>query len=79
MKTIDVTNHILVPKHAILNEKDKKELLEKYNISLIDLPKILKTDSAVKHLSPKSGDVVKVIRQSPTAGEVDFYRVVINV
>jgi DNA-directed RNA polymerase subunit H (RpoH/RPB5) len=79
MKNIDTAKHALVPKHILVSEKEKKDLLEKYSISLIELPKILKTDAAIKHLNLKSGDVVKITRNSPTAGEIDFYRVVINV
>ncbi|MFH2027959.1 MAG: DNA-directed RNA polymerase subunit H [Nanoarchaeota archaeon] len=79
MKNIDVTKHILVPKHIVVSEKEKKELLEKYKISIAELPKILKTDAAIKPLNAKAGDVVKIVRNSPTAGESLFYRVVVNV
>lgn len=77
-KKIDVTKHILVPKHIKISEKEKKELFEKYKISLRELPKILKKDSAIKHLNLKQGDVVKIIRKSSSAGESVFYRGVVN-
>ena len=32
MKDKTVINHILVPKHSILSEKEVKQVLEKYNI-----------------------------------------------
>ena len=70
---------MLIPKHAKLSEKEKAELLEKYNITLKELPKILKDDPAIAHLDVKNGDVVKITRRSPTAGEAIFYRGVINV
>ncbi|HZX44784.1 MAG TPA: DNA-directed RNA polymerase subunit H [Candidatus Nanoarchaeia archaeon] len=79
MKKFDVTTHILVPEHQKLNDKEKKELLEQFKISLKELPKISKKDPAIQHLSPKEGDVIKIIRKSPTAGEAIFYRGVINV
>lgn len=75
----DVRKHILVPEHIKLNEKEKKELLEKYRISLKELPKIKKNDQAIDHLDAKEGDIIKIIRKSPTAGESIFYRGVINV
>jgi DNA-directed RNA polymerase subunit H len=53
--------------------------LEKYHITLKELPKISKKDPAIGHLNVKEGDVVKVVRESPTAGEAIFYRGVINV
>jgi len=78
MTKLDISKHMLVPKHVKLSEKDKKELLEKYDITLRELPKILKKDPAIKDLNLKNGDVVKIIRKSQTAGEFVFYRGVIN-
>lgn len=74
----DITKHILVPKHTLVSEKEKKQLFEKYNISIKELPKILADDPAVKHLKPKQGDIIKVVRNSPTSGETVYYRGVIN-
>ncbi len=77
-KSIDIKKHILVPKHLKLSEKEKTNLLEKYDISIKQLPKILKQDPAIQGLNAKLGDIIKVIRQSPTAKEAIFYREVIN-
>lgn len=71
--------HVLVPTHIKLSQKEKQELFEKYNISLRELPKISKRDPAIRHLDVEEGDVIKVMRQSPTAGESVFYRGVIDV
>ncbi len=75
---IDVSKHILVPKHTKLNEKEKSELLKRYNSTSRELPKILKSDPAIADLDVSAGDVIKISRKSPTAGETLFYRVVIN-
>jgi len=77
-KKIDILQHLLVPKHAKLSEEDAKKLLESYNITTSQLPKILKSDPAIKHLNPKVGDIIKITRESPTAGKTEFYRIVIN-
>jgi DNA-directed RNA polymerase subunit H len=74
----DVTKHVLVPKHIILSEKDKEKLLEQYKITIKELPKILLTDPAIQQLKPKLGDVVKIERESATAGKAIFYRGVVN-
>ena len=66
-----------MPEHSKLNDKDKKKLLEKYNITLQNLPKILNTDAALQTLKVKPGDVIKIIRKSSTAGTSIFYRCVI--
>ena len=71
-------NHILVPRHSKLSETEKKQLFEKYNISLKELPKILKKDPAIADLKVKEGDVIKIERNSPTAGKTVYYRGVVN-
>ncbi|MBW2975786.1 DNA-directed RNA polymerase subunit H [Candidatus Woesearchaeota archaeon] len=78
-KKYDIRKHALVPEHVKLNDKEKEELLKMYHISLNELPKIKKNDPAISHLNVKNGDVIKIIRKSPTAGESIFYRGVINV
>ncbi len=74
-----VDKHILTPKHLKLSEKEKTQLFEKYHVTSKEMPKILSTDAALRELDAKPGDVVKILRKSPTAGEAAFYRVVMNV
>ena len=78
MKNIDIRKHMLVPEHSKLTKKEIQELLEKYNLSLNELPKIVLTDPAITNLNAKSGDVIRITRDSPTAGISIYYRVVIN-
>ena len=73
-----ILENYLVPRHRILSEKEKEELLKKYNISPLQLPKILTTDPIVQILGAKEGDIIEIIRKSPTAGETKYYRVVIR-
>ncbi len=77
-KKFDVTKHVLVPKHAVISEKEKKELIEKYQLSIIDFPKISPKDAAIQHIKAKEGDIIKISRASQTAGETIFYRRVTN-
>lgn len=78
-QTIDVTKHVLVPKHKKASDKEKKALQAQYSESLRELPKITLLDPAVQHLDVQEGDVIKVERTSMTAGTVVFYRRVVNV
>jgi len=75
----DVTTHSFVPKHIKLSEEEKEEVLEKFNISENQLPKIIKSDPAIQKFNPKAGDVIKILRKSPTIGETVYYRLVTNV
>lgn len=77
MTKFEVQKHVLVPKHTKLSEKERKEIFEKYAIEVENLPRIFKTDPAILHLDVKDGDVIKIIRKSPTAGETVFYRRVV--
>jgi len=77
-KKFDITKHFLVPKHSKLSEKEKKELFEKYGISMKEIPKISHKDAGIKELNVKQGDIIVVERNSPTAGNIRFYRGVVN-
>lgn len=74
----DVTKHVLVPRHAKVSDKEKKELTEKYNISMRNLPKIFASDPAIQDLGAKEGDVIKIVRPSRTAGSSVFYRRIVK-
>jgi DNA-directed RNA polymerase subunit H len=78
-KKFKLDKHSLIPKHSKLSDNQKEKLLENYNISVKELPKIAKTDPAIISLNAKPGDVIKITRKSETASEAIFYRVVIDV
>jgi len=75
---LDVSKHVLVPKHIKLNDKDKKDLLEKYNITLEELPRIYFDDPAISKMDLTTDDVIKVERPSQTARIAFFYRRVVK-
>jgi len=77
MVDFDITKHNLVPKHIKLSEEEKQEVLKKHNLSLNQLPMILLSDAAIQNLKPEVGDVIKIMRPSPTVIESAFYRVVV--
>ena len=78
MQKFDVSKHVLVPKHTKVSEKEKNDVLNTYAITLKELPRIFASDPAVLDLAVKEDDVVKIARQSPTAGEIFFYRRVVR-
>ena len=77
-KEFNILKHELVPKHIILNKDETNEVLKKFNITIKQLPKILTSDPAVKAINAKEGDVLKIIRNSSTAGESLYYRIVVK-
>ncbi len=74
----DIFEHALVPKHEILTEKEKNELLSRFKVKPYQMPQIGSTDPAVKAIGAKPGDVLKIIRRSSTAGEHVAYRYVVE-
>ncbi len=63
--------HALQPKHEKLNEKEVQELLAKFNIALVQLPKVSKKDPALPE-GCDTGDAVKISR-----ADEEYFRVVI--
>lgn len=66
--------HVLQPKHTKLKSDEVKSLLEKYNISLAQLPKIKHTDPALPE-GFTAGEVIKIERKEGDKINV-YYRVV---
>ena len=77
-KNVDIAKHLLVPKHTLVSETEKKRVTEGLHLSGKELPKILKNDPAILNLKAKEGDIIKITRKSFTAGESLFYRRVIS-
>ena len=67
--------HILQPKHTKLKTEEVKKLLETYNLSLSQLPKIKITDASMPEGSA-IGDVIKIERKEEEKIYI-YYRVVV--
>ncbi|NMJ86714.1 MAG: DNA-directed RNA polymerase subunit H [Thaumarchaeota archaeon] len=70
--------HIYVPKHEILPKKEAGEILSKYNAKYEQFAYIFLSDPALRDLDAKPGDLIKITRKSPTAGESIYYRYVVE-
>lgn len=71
----NISRHVLVPKHEIVkDEKEIETILSTYQLKKNQLPILLKTDPMARYLDVKAGDIVKITRNSPSAGEAILYR-----
>ncbi|MEM0359759.1 MAG: DNA-directed RNA polymerase subunit H [Candidatus Diapherotrites archaeon] len=75
-KTEQEEENFLVPKHFLVDEAEATALLARLDCKKENLPGILKTDPAIKKLKAKKGDIIRIERNSPTAGKAIYYRVV---
>jgi DNA-directed RNA polymerase subunit H (RpoH/RPB5) len=67
--------HVLQPKQSKLKADEINLLLEKYNISKAQLPKINHLDPSLASIKElKTGDIIKIERKNY---ENPFYRVVV--
>jgi DNA-directed RNA polymerase subunit H len=83
MADVNVMLHDLVPEHALLSEKETQELLKKLKIRSDQLPKIRKDDPVIKilemvHGPVPEGQVIKITRNSDSAGVSVVYRTVVD-
>jgi DNA-directed RNA polymerase subunit H len=74
--SFNIFKHKLVPKHEILPPEEAKKLLEKYRVKLYQLPVIKASDIIAIAIGAKPGDVLKITRNSVTAGKYSSYRYV---
>jgi len=77
-KVFNIFQHELVPKHVVLNKKDAEEVLRRYHVRPHQFPYIKASDPACEAIGAKPGDLVRIVRRSPTAGEAIAYRYVIE-
>jgi DNA-directed RNA polymerase subunit H len=75
---VNILEHELVPQHILLSEEEAKRILKRMGISKMQLPWMLASDPVAKALGAKPGDVVMILRKSPTAGVAVAFRYVVR-
>ncbi len=76
--SFDIFDHVLVPKHEILTPEERQEILAKFKVEAYQLPQIKISDPAVRAIGARPGDIVRVLRDSATAGLYVAYRYVVE-
>ncbi len=74
-----VPDHVYVPKHEIISIKEAEQVLKKFNCKPTELPLIFVNDPAILGLGIKPGDMIKITRNSATAGVSEYYRYVVEI
>jgi len=74
----DILKHKLVPDHVVLKKNQIAKVLKAMEVHPEQLPKIKLDDPVVKAIGAKEGDVIKITRNSQTAGKFVSYRLVLG-
>ncbi|MHB8605882.1 MAG: DNA-directed RNA polymerase subunit H [Thermoplasmatota archaeon] len=77
-KAFDVMKHELVTRHEVLTESEATQIFARYGATVDQFPKILASDPAARAVRARPGQVLRVYRKSPTAGESIAYRFVVE-
>lgn len=77
-KDFSVIEHVMVPEHHVMTREEVEDLLQKYGISYDQLPKIYHDDPAVKTIDGNVNDVIRIVRNSQTAGRAESFRMVVK-
>ncbi len=76
--SFDLFDHEMVPPHVIAEESEIQMVLDHYGIKKTQLPRIQTQDPAARVLGARPGQVIRVERDSPTAGKTYYYRLVVD-
>ncbi len=71
----DIPAKEFIPEHILLNDDDKKELLETFGLN--ELGRINSTDIMARYFGAKLNDVFRIIRPNINSGTSIYYRLVI--
>jgi DNA-directed RNA polymerase subunit H len=75
---INILEHELVPKHEVLAPEEAAKVIKELGVRPEQLPWIRASDPIVREIGAKPGDIVRIYRKSPTAGESVAYRYVVG-
>lgn len=72
----DIISHRDQPIFELLSPKEAELFKAEYNATDYTTKKLLRSDAITKYYNLRRGDVVRIIRPSPTSGESIDYRIV---
>ncbi len=74
----NILKHSMVPKHRILNNEEKEEVIAKYNILDHNIPPISRYDPVAQVIGLRPSQYCEILRPSKTSITSLFYRICSN-
>jgi len=74
----NITLHEWVPPHIVLTKAEKQAVCKAYAVRDDQVPGISAKDPVARYYGLRRGQMVYIVRQSESAGSVEYYRVVRN-
>jgi DNA-directed RNA polymerase subunit H (RpoH/RPB5) len=72
----DIISHKYQPKYELLTPAEMDKVKSEYNATDYSIQKMMRSDPITKYFALKKGDIIRIIRPSPTSGEAIAYRIV---
>ena len=72
----NIQKHMLVPKHEIMTEEEISSEFRDVDYDFKNVPKIKVYDPVVLAIGARKGDILRITRESQTAGVFVTYRIV---
>lgn len=72
----DIIKHSNQPKFELLSPKEMEKVKSDYNATDYTIKKMFRSEPVSKYYALKRGDIIRIIRPSPTSGEVCDHRIV---
>jgi DNA-directed RNA polymerase subunit H (RpoH/RPB5) len=70
----NIMDHVIVPRHIVMEEEETNALLKKYNATGTHMPNITRFDPVAQAICLRPGQMCKILRPSKTAVNAEFYR-----
>ena len=75
----NILEHVLVPPHRVLDEAEKINIKNKYNITNdSEFPELSRFDPVAQSIGIRPGQICEIIRPSKTAISAPYYRICIS-
>lgn len=71
---VDIISHVLQPQYELLTQQEATDVMNEYGFESKHMKTMSPKDPVAQYFGLKKGDIIKIIRPSPTSGTAVDYR-----